>query len=139
MTPEMNSMTTNCARFLPILYSKVLDINVTRALSRHTSVDHVDGRLVVAVHDSRAFRRKAEVGHDCLNVSSMLCSGTSGKDLRFGGAGSSDRLCFALVGDGAATQKEGIASSGSAVAQIIGVCGIKECNGFLSVDGGKIR
>jgi len=36
-------------------------------------------------------------------------------------------------------KKKRLASSGLAVAQIIGVCGIKKRNGFLSVNGGKIR
>ena len=76
---------------------------MTRALSRYTSVDHIDGRLVIAVHDSRAFRREAEVGHDGLHVLSMLGGGNSGKEFCFSGAGSCDGLCFASVGDGAAT------------------------------------
>jgi len=69
----------------------------------------------------------------------MFRCGNSGKEFRFSGAGSGDGLCLTLVGDSAATQEEGIASSGSAVAQIIGVCGIEKRNGFLSIDGGKIR
>jgi len=84
-------------------------------------------------------RRKAEVGHDCSHASSMLCGGNSGKELRFGGAVSSDRLCLASVGDGAATQKEGVACSRSAITQIIGVCGIKECNWLLGIHSGKFR
>jgi len=74
----------NCARILPILYNEVLDINVTRALSRHTSVDHIDGQLVVAAHDGRALRRKAEVSHDGSHVSSVLRGGNYGKELCFG-------------------------------------------------------
>jgi len=69
----------------------------------------------------------------------MLRGGNSGKELRFGGAGSSDRLCFASVGDGAATQKEGAACGRSAIAQIIGMGGIEECNGLLGVHSGKFR
>jgi len=84
-------------------------------------------------------RRKAEVSHDGAHVSSMLCCGNSGKEFRFGGAGSSDGLRLTSVGDSAATQEEGIASSRSAVAQIVGVCGIEKCNRFLSVDVGELR
>jgi len=125
--------------FFPVLDGKVLDVNVTGALRGHTSVDHIDGRLVIAVHDCRAFRREAEVCHDCSHVLSMLRGGNSGKEPRFGGAGSSDRLHFALVRDGATTEEEGVACSRSAVTQIIGVCGIKECNGFLGIPSGKNR
>jgi len=117
----------------------VLNVNMTRALSGYTGVDHIDGRLVVTIHDGRAFGWKAKVGHDCTHVSSMFCCGNSGKEFRFSGAGSGDGLRLTSVGDSAATQEEGIASSGSAVAQIIGVYGIKKRNGFLSVNGGKIR
>jgi len=112
---------------------------VTRALSGYTRVDHIDGRLIIAMHDSRAFRRETEVGHDGAHVSSMLCGGNRGKEFCFGGAGSSDGLRLASVRDGATTEKEGIACGESAVAQIIGVCGIKECNGFLGVHSWKNR
>jgi len=81
----------------------VLNINVTRALSGYASVDHIDGRLVVAMHDGRAFGRKAKVSHDCTHISSMLCCGNSGKEFRFSGAGSGDGLRLTSVGDSAAT------------------------------------
>jgi len=117
----------------------VLNINVTRALSGYASVDYIDGRLVVAIHDGRAFGRKAKVSHDCAHISSMLRCGNSNKEFRFSGAGNGDGLCLTSVGDSAATQEEGIASSGSAVAQIVGVCGIEKRNWFLSIDVGKLR
>jgi len=60
----------------------MMDVNVTRALSGHTSVDHVDSRLIIAVQDGGAGRRKAEVGHDGAHVASMLGGGISGKELR---------------------------------------------------------
>jgi len=88
----------------------VLDINVTRALSGDTGVDHIDSRLVVAMHDGRAFGRKAKVSHDCAHVSSMLRGGNSGKEFRFSGAGSGDGLRLTAAGDSAATQQEGIAT-----------------------------
>jgi len=137
--PILGSHTTS--RFLPILHSEVLDVNVMRALSWDTSVDHVDGRLVVAVHDGRAFGWKAKIGHCCVHVLSMLCGGNGGKKFRFGGARSGDRLRLtsALVGNGAATQQEGIAGGKSAVTQIICMHSIEKCNGFLGVHSGKIR
>jgi len=118
----------------------VLNINVTRALSGYTSVDHIDGRLVVTIHDGRAFWWKAKVGHDCAHVSSMLRCCDSGKEFRFSGAGSGNGLRLAAVGSySAAAQEESISCSGLAVAQIIGMCSINERNGFLSIYGGKIR
>jgi len=69
----------------------------------------------------------------------MLCCGSGSKEFCFSGTGGGDGLRLASAGHSAATQEEGTAHSGSAVAQIIGMCGIKEGNGFLSVNGGKIR
>jgi len=112
---------------------------VTRALSGDTSVDHIDGRLVVATHDGRAFWWKAKIGHDCAHVSSMLRGGNSGEKFRFGGARSGDRLRLASVGNGAATQEEGIVGGGSAVTQIVCMRGISKCNGFLGVHSGRDR
>jgi len=51
----------------------------------------------------------------------MFSCSNSGKEFRFSGAGSGDGLRLASVGHSAATQKESIASGGSAVAQIIGI------------------
>ena len=39
----------NVPRVLPVLDGKVLDINMTRALNGHTSVDHIDGGLIVTM------------------------------------------------------------------------------------------
>ena len=112
---------------------------MTRALSGYTSVDHIDCQLIIAVQDGRTFRREAKVRHDGAHVSSMFCSGNRGKELRFGGAGSSNGLHLASARDGATTEKEGAACSRSAVAQIIGVCGIKEYEGFLGIHSWKNR
>jgi len=121
------------------LHGKVPDVNVTRALSGDTSVDHIDGLLVVAMHDGGAFWWKAKIGHDCAHMSSMLCGGNSGEKFRFGGARSGDRLRLASVGNGAATQEEGIAGSGSTIAQIVCMRSIQKCNGFLGVHSRKVR
>jgi len=63
--------------------------------------------------------------------------GNSGKELRFGGAGSRDGMCFASARDGAVSEEEGAACGRSAVLQVIGVCGIKKCNWFQGVHSGK--
>jgi len=69
----------------------------------------------------------------------MLRGGNSGEKFRLGGARSGDRLRLASVGNGAATQEEGLAGSGSAVTQIICMHSIEKCNGFLGVHSGKSR
>ena len=40
----------NVAIGFPILNRKILDRNVASAVGRNASVDHLDGRFVVAVH-----------------------------------------------------------------------------------------
>jgi len=102
-----NELHDNGARFLPILHSEVLDINVTRSLSGHTSVDHIDGRLVVAMHDGRTFGWKAKIRHGGTRAPGMFGGSNGGKEFRFSGAGSSDGLRLALAGCSTATQQEG--------------------------------
>jgi len=68
----------------------VLHVNVTRVLSGDMSVDHVDGGLVVAMHDGGAFGRKAKVGHGRAHAASVFRCGNSGEEFRFSGAGSGD-------------------------------------------------
>jgi len=101
----------NCARFFPILCGEMLDINVTRALSGHTSVDHIDDPLVVATRGGRAFGWKAKVSRDGTHAPSMFGSSNGSKEFRFSGAGSSDGLRLASAGRSAAAQQEGTAGS----------------------------
>jgi len=93
------------------LYSEVLDVNVTRSFSGHSSVDHIDGRLIVATHDGRTFGWKANVSHDGTHVPGMFGGSNGGKEFRFSGAGSGDGLRLASVGHSAAAQQEGITGS----------------------------
>jgi len=134
-----NELHDNCARLLPVLCSEVLDVNVTRALSGHSSVDHVCGRLVVATHDGGTFGQKAKISHDSAHVPGMFGSRNGDKEFRFSGTGSGDGLRLASVGDSAAAKQEGTTGSRATVAQIIGVRGIKECDGFLGVHSRKCR
>jgi len=89
----------------------MLDINVTRALSGHTSIDHIDGRLVVATHDGGAFGWKAKISHDGTHAPSMLGGSNGSKEFRLSGASSGDGLRLASVGHSAAAQQEGITGS----------------------------
>jgi len=102
--------------FFPVLDGKVLDVNVMGALSRDASVDHIDGQLVVAEQDSGSGRRETQIGHDGLNIASMLCSSDGSKEFCFSRASCSDRLCLASVGDGVTAEKESVTHSGATIA-----------------------
>ena len=54
----------NVASILPVLKSKELDVNVTRAFSRLPSVHNVDSRLVVFVDRSGAILRESQFLQD---------------------------------------------------------------------------
>ena len=132
-------MEHNGASIFPVLNGEMLDINVARTFGRNASVDHVDSRLVVAEHDSGIFRRESQISHDSTHVAGVFGSGNGGQKFSFGGAGGSDGLGFATVGDSTATQQEGVAGGRTAVAEVVGMCSIKECSGFLSIVGGEVR
>jgi len=117
----------------------VLDFDVTGALSRDANIDHIDSRLVVTEHDGGPCRRKVQVGHDSSHIASVLCSGDSGKELSFSGAGGSNGLRFAWAGDGATTEKESIACSRATIAQVVDVHNIEECDCFPRIHSGKFR
>ena len=129
----------NGASIFPVLYGEVLDINVARTFGRNASVDHVDSRLVVAEHDSGIFRRESQISHDSTHVAGVFGSGNGCQKFSFGGAGGSDGLGFASVGNGTATQKEGVAGGRAAVAEVVGVSSIKERSGFLRIICGEVR
>ena len=94
---------------LPILDGKVLNINVAGALSRNTSVDHLDSRLVVFVDRSRVMLGKTQLFQNSTEVFGMLRSKNSSKELSFSRAGCSDGLRLGTVRDGAATHSERVA------------------------------
>jgi len=80
----------NGPRVLPVLNGEVLDIDMTRTLSGNTSVDHVDGGLVVTMQWCRFTWREPQLLHDGTKAARMFSSGDSSKEFRFSGAGGSD-------------------------------------------------
>ena len=73
----------NVPRVLPVLDGKVLDIDMTRALSGNTSVDHVDGGLVVTIQRCRFAWREPQLLHNGAEVARMFSSGDSSEELGF--------------------------------------------------------
>ena len=129
----------NVSCIFPVLNGKMLDINVSRAFGGDLGVDHVDGRLVVGVEDSRAFGRKTQLCHDSAKVFGMLGGGNSSHEFSFSGACGSDGLCFAAVGHSSAAEHESITCSGTPVAEIVGMGGVKETSKFAGGHGRKVR
>ena len=87
----------NVASFFPILDGKVLDINVTGALSGDTGVDHIDGRLIVLIDGSGASQRETEVLHDSAEVLGLLGSIDGSEEFGLGGTCCSDALGLAAI------------------------------------------
>ena len=131
----MDECHDNVACIFPVLDGKMLDIDVTRAFGGDLGVDHVDGRLVVGVEDSGAFWRETQLSHDGVKVLGMLGGGDSSHEFSFSGACGSDGLCFASVGHSSAAEHESITCSGTPVAKVIGVGGVKETSKVVGGDG----
>lgn len=108
----------NVPSIFPILDGKELDVNVARSLSGDLRIDHPDGRHVVIVDGGRTGRWEAKLSHDEAQVFGMLGSGDSREKLSLSGAGSSDGLGLATVGNSATIQEEGIAGDGATVAKV---------------------
>ena len=87
----------NVASILPVLDGKVLDVNVTRSLSRNSSIDHFDRGHVVLVDRSGSMLWKSEFFQNEPQVPGMFSSENGGKKLSFGGAGSRDGLRLSAV------------------------------------------
>ena len=117
-------MNDKIASFFPFLNGKVLNVDMPRAFGRDASIYHVDGRFVVVVDDSGLCLSKPKFLEDHTEVFCLLGGKDCGKKFRFRGACGSDGLCFASVGDGAATKGEGISGSTASIAEVIGVSGI---------------
>ena len=112
------------ASFFPFLDGKVLNFYMPRVFGRDASIYHVDGRFVVIVDDSGLCLSKPKFFEDHTEVFCLLGSKNCGKKSRFRGACGCDGLCFASVGDGAATKGEGISGGTALIAEVIGVSGI---------------
>jgi len=118
---SVNEPHGNVPWVFPVLHSKVLDFNMTRAISRHPSVDHIDGWLVITVRDSRALRGKSQLSHDHKEVLSVLCWCDSCHEFSLSGTSGCDWLCRAAAWDGTTTEHENAPSSRAAIVQVIGV------------------
>ena len=116
----------NVTIVFPILDGEKLDKNMTRALSRDARINHVDGGLVVTVEDSGRKLGKTKFGEDGPEVAGLFGSGDRSVELSLCGASGSGRLGFTFVRDAAASEKEGIAGSGAALAQVISMGGVEE-------------
>lgn len=114
------------AGVVPILNSKMLDVNVTRAFGRYTSVDHLDGRHVVFVDGRGTDLWEPQFLQDRAKILRMFGCQDRSEKLSFSGAGGSDGLCLGAVGDSSSTQHESIAGSRAAVAEVVGVSGVDE-------------
>ena len=70
--------------FGPVLNGKILNINMARAFSGDTVVDHVDGRHVVFIEWGRTILRVSKFEKDSTQIFCVFCSCNSRKKLSFG-------------------------------------------------------
>ena len=71
-------------RFGPLLNCIMLDINMTRAFSRDTVVDHIDSRHIVFIERSGAILWVSKFQEDSTQLFGMFGHCDSGKKLSFG-------------------------------------------------------
>ena len=112
------------AGLLPILNRKMLNVNVTRASGRATSIDHFDGRLIIFENRSGSNLSETEFTKNGTEILGNFCSFDSSKKLGLGARGGSDCLSVTAIGNNARSKEKTITSSGATVPKIIGMGGI---------------
>ena len=118
------------AGILPILDGKVLDIDMTGTLGGDLGVDHIDRRHIVLIDWGRPRGRKTKLRENGSEVLGVFGGRDSAEKLSLSGAGGCDGLSLTAVAHSAPSKEEGIPSSGSAIAKIVGMCSIDETFGF---------
>ena len=78
---------------LPILYSKVLNINMTSSLIRNTDVDNHDSWCIIFIDRGRIRWVETKYSEDRLQVSYHLSTGNSSNKISFSRAESNNGLC----------------------------------------------
>jgi hypothetical protein len=122
----------------PILNSEELNKDVARAVSGDTSVDHLDSGCVITVEGCGVGLRETKFDEDGTEVLGMFGCADGSVELGFSRAGGSERLGFAFIGDGATCEKEGVASGGTTLAEVVGMGSVDETsNGDARFKGGK--
>ena len=96
----------NVTGVFPVLNGEVLDVNVTRAISRLTAIDDMYSRHVVFVHGSGTGLGEAQLVHNSSEAPSVFCSKYGSWEFCFGGACSCDGLSLCVTGGGTSTEEE---------------------------------
>ena len=120
----------NVASILPILNGKMLDINVTGALGRDASVDHVDSRHVVFVDWGGTGLGKTEFEEDRAKVLRMFSCDNCSQKFGFSGAGGCDGLGLSAVRNGTTTEDKGVSGSRTSFTEVIGMSSIDVASQF---------
>ena len=103
----------------PILDGKVLDVDVTGAFCRASSIDHFDGRFVVFVKNGRSFLSEAKLMEKEAQVFGNLGSSNGSNEFSLSGAGGSDGLSFGTVGNNTTSKGETITGGRTALTKVI--------------------
>jgi hypothetical protein len=116
----------NVASLFPVLNREALNIDMARTRGGSTSVDHLDGGLVVFKNRGRADLGKTKFTKHGTQMFRNLDGFDSGKKFGLSAGSSSDGLSVATTGNDATGKKETTASSRVAVAKILGMGRIDE-------------
>jgi len=112
------------ASLFPVLDGKELDVNVAGTFSGVSGIDKLDCGGIVFMKDDGLFLWEAKLLEDGSEIKSNFGSGHCSKEFSFSGAGGSDGLSFASVGNSGAGNGEDITSGGASVAKVIGMSSI---------------
>ena len=117
-------MELNIASSTPLLYSKVLNINMTGTRSGAILVDNRNGSLVVDVEASRMRLGVAKTGQDHAQASDHFGGEDNGEKLSFSTGGGNGRLELTLVSDGATTKIDEDTADGTMGEKVRAMCSI---------------
>lgn len=84
---------------LPVLYGKVLDVNMAQSFGGTIGVDHLDSELIVVAYGSGPELGESKLGKNGSDVFCDFPRGDSSKEFGLSTAGCGDRLGLGPMGD----------------------------------------
>ena len=103
----------------PILDGEVLDVDVSGAFGRASSIDHFDGRFVVFVKNGRTFLSEAKLMENEVEVFGNLGSSNGSNEFSLSGAGGSDGLSLGTVCNDTTSKGETITGGRTTLTKVI--------------------
>ena len=124
---------------MPFLNSKVLNINVARAISRLAMVDHGDGRFVVLIEDGRTRGSKTEFSKDRAKIFGNLGGTNSSNEFSLSRTSSHGSLELGLESNSATCETKNVSCDRTACLQVSGMSCINVASKLSRIDSRDIR